>query len=262
MPEISYIPDPRAGDTPASREFDCDCAGGSGGGSGGTSGGAGLMNGLINWWASEDDPSTAYGTWADRGSSNIPLTDVGAPSSDSAVGKFYHPVVLNGTTQYLLHADTPALRLINDGFTFSAWVFASADSTMTVFSKLQGSLNYEYALSRSAADDSINFAMDSAIGETFSVASAANSVPINTWALVVVWWEVGVGLSISVNDATPVGPTGPTGNDTVPTVEFRIGSRPDIGSFWNGKIEQICRWDRVLTAGERTLLMTKAPNQP
>lgn len=33
MPETAYIPNPRDGDIPPSREFDCDCPGDSGGSS-------------------------------------------------------------------------------------------------------------------------------------------------------------------------------------------------------------------------------------
>lgn len=63
MAEISYIPDPRAGDTPASREYDCDCAGGSGSG-GGSSGSGGGGAGLIGAGSPEGvetaDPGTTY----------------------------------------------------------------------------------------------------------------------------------------------------------------------------------------------------------
>lgn len=40
MAETTYVPDPREGTTTPSREYDCDCAGGSDGGSG--SGGGGI----------------------------------------------------------------------------------------------------------------------------------------------------------------------------------------------------------------------------
>lgn len=68
MPEISYIPDPRAGDTPASREYDCDCAGGSGGsgatGPAGPAGPAGPSSGFIGAGSPEGaqvaDPGATY----------------------------------------------------------------------------------------------------------------------------------------------------------------------------------------------------------
>lgn len=42
MAEIAYIPNPREGMTPASREYDCDCIGGAGGaGATGATGAAG-----------------------------------------------------------------------------------------------------------------------------------------------------------------------------------------------------------------------------
>lgn len=53
MPEISYVPNPREGNTPASREFDCDCAGGAGGGAGLI--GAGSPEGVQT-----ADPGTTY----------------------------------------------------------------------------------------------------------------------------------------------------------------------------------------------------------
>jgi hypothetical protein len=56
MPEISYVPDPRAGYTPASREYDCDCAtsGSSSGGSGGLVG-TGSPEGVVT-----SDPGGFY----------------------------------------------------------------------------------------------------------------------------------------------------------------------------------------------------------
>lgn len=65
MPEIAYIPDPRAGDTPVSREFDCDCVGGSGGsGATGATGPAGPASALIGAGSPEGvetaDPGYTY----------------------------------------------------------------------------------------------------------------------------------------------------------------------------------------------------------
>jgi len=75
-----------------------------------------------------------------------------------------------------------------------------------------------------------------------------------TWYVVVTYFTAATGIgSISVNDGV-VDTAAKTGNPGVDNTRFTLGARAAPNEFWNGRIDQVGKWDRVLTAAEITYL--------
>lgn len=210
-----------------------------------------------SWWApafSEGAAATGLADVADAidapytpPSPQFDLATSGTPTVTIAGARWDRAVTLNGTTDYFSNADHADLRVDEgENVTFTAWVYLTSKSTFRfIFSKQQTTGEgqvAEYALFYDRTTDRFKFS-----GVAFNVLSSA-SPSLNTWYFLVATIDAdNLRVGLQVNAGAPNYAAGTT-NDIAGT-EFRIGAGRN-GFFWQGRLDEITRWNRLLTPNE------------
>jgi Concanavalin A-like lectin/glucanases superfamily len=156
----------------------------------------------------------------------------------------------------LSHASNSDLQLGDIDWTIGCWAYlTNNDTEMQIVSKDNETAgNREYNVFYSGTNGNFRAeifqAADSGIsvvGSNFGAASTA------TWYCALVWWDsIAKTLNLSINDGTANQVT--TGVlQAAGGAEFRIGGRQYTGfeNYFNGRIDNVNLWKRVLTSGER-----------
>jgi len=218
-----------------------------------------LSDSLISYWKLDE----ASGNALDSHSTND-LTDNNTVGS--AAGKINNARDFeNSANEYFSHVSNAALQTGNIDFTFTGWI--NAESFPTIASiilmkretllgggDLNGNLEYQVVLATTA-------------GNTFLVISTGNGsggsddkfsttvLSLSTWYFFCAWHDTGTGkIYIQVNNGTPEEATTITTPATA-SFDFQLNMRNDGvgGNFgYDGLIDEIGFWKRVLTSDERT----------
>lgn len=218
----------------------------------------GLNNGLISHW--KLDEASGQPMYDAHSTNN--LLDHGTTASGA--GKLGTSRDFEaGSTNYGSIADNAALSVTSD-LTIAAWVQIEskvAGARVIVGKGAAGSSNLSYQLRYSGSSgDRLNFAVSnngSSItgGTTGQNANADNlgSPSLATWYFVIGWFDdVSNTINIQVNDGTV---NTQTFSSAIldSAAEFEIGGALGA-STWDGLIDSVSMWNRVLTAAERTAL--------
>ena len=147
------------------------------------------------------------------------------------------------SSQYLSRADHASLSFGNVDFSISVWVkLASTGITRPIVNKASA----EWRLGITSANKII-FQFPGGGALTHSLALSAS-----TWYHVVAWYDAAADLMwIAINDGTPESASDSVG-PVDSTNDLRVGR---LGTaYWDGDLDALGIWGRVLTAGERTQL--------
>lgn len=239
-----------------------------------TMAGTGLLDGLIAYWTLDEASGIRY----DSSANEIDLSDNNGVAS--ATGKIgLSARTSGGGTDYLSHPDVPALSPGSDDFTIALWVYlVNKPSTTwgydsaTIVNKWGSSNRREYNLVyRNLTTEAYD-----TVADTFEFAASAdgtdpegservvslNAGPISTgqWYFIVAWQDsISDTLNIQVNNGTPNSISYTDGiTDTTSLFELgrNEGNLTPGGSplRFDGRIDELGLWSRVLTADERTAL--------
>jgi hypothetical protein len=221
-----------------------------------------LLTTLITYWALDE----ASGTRVDStGIKN--LVPINAPVG--AAGKINNGCqFVAASSQYLLAGDSATLR-VTSSFTFSAWAKLASNTggAELVLAKDEGST------SGGLRDYSI-FHHPTA-GYVFSVNDPATiavavGTPASTgvWTHIVVWWDSADSkLRIRINDTTTYVST-MTGALTQTAANFYMGvygnnaGGATAATYFDGIIDEVGFWKRLLTASEITVLYNGGNGTP
>ncbi len=218
------------------------------------SAGSSLYAGLVGDWKADE----ASGTMIDSVGGND-LTQTNGVTSATGV--------LNGarqfiaaSSQYVSHADAPALRFDTD-FTISCWVWMDSDTTLTQtfiskFGSGTGELEFELTYAPSATQFRLRFYDASGTGvEVYDTNHTAPS--FGAWYNIVCILDSDT-LSIRSNAGTPVtvdasglGARGGTSPFVLGETSYLL---PAFPVFMNGRIDEVKKWNRAITSGEVTTL--------
>lgn len=202
-----------------------------------------IKDNLIAYWELEE----ASGTRVDSHGSND-LTDnntvTQAVGKQGSAGQFTRV-----NSEYLSIADNAALSVADIDFTFAVWFYAD---TVSIQQALFGKVPSDYTSPRYdfqiLSDNTFQWSVDA--GEfipTFSISSGQ-------WYLVIVDHDsVNNLLGVSLNDVreTSAYSTGTSDDANI----FTIGRRGAVDAqYFNGRIDEVGFWKRILTADERTYL--------
>ena len=209
-----------------------------------------LTDNLISYWKLDE----ASGNATDSHGSNT-LSDNNSVGTGTGIINGARDFE-SGSSQYLSHADNSDLSVTDQDFTFAAWIKleSNAGPVQTIISKGEVASG-EYVLGVSEATDlqayiqvySAGFTHGSQRALTFGVLATG------VWYFVVGWHDaVNNILGISVNDTADTGAYSTGSYDG--TGIFHIGSFENYGNFFDGLIDEVGFWKRVLTSGERTQL--------
>lgn len=166
-----------------------------------------------------------------------------------------------GDTEYFEHADHADLSVGNIDFTISCWVKHESSSVYNpIIFKQNENTGVAYSLIFDGDGDGLyHFAVSSGDGyvDWTEVATGPNGggPPSNgVWYFLVAWHDsVANTINISVNDTDLVSVPYSAGSydDGGP---FYLGASPDVAGYFDGLIDEVGFWKRVLTSGERTQL--------
>lgn len=210
----------------------------------------GLKQSLVAHWRLEE---AAGATRADSVGTNN-LTDVGTVAQTT--GKIGNGInVYSSDAKYLtaVDSDCPNLSMGDVDFTIAAWVqlYATPASSFYAVSKgLNGANNNEYILGFNGATQLYAFIVANNTNSTTVNASDFGLPPTSTWAFVVAWHDSVLNtINICVNNGT-VNSVARTGGSYDSTNAFNIGGINSGSVLWNGLIDEVSVWRRVLTAAE------------
>lgn len=210
-----------------------------------------LLTNLVSYWKLDE----ASGNALDAHGSNT-LTD--NASVGSAAGKINNARDFESSThQYFSIADNAALSTGDIDFTFACWVKAeSLVNYPVILGKWGTYAGYrEFVLYYDTSSFRFQFAVESSGGTLASaVANTFGAASTGTWYFVVGWHDSVnnlVGISINAGTADTVSHTLGVRDSTL---QFQIGgSNQNVQSlFWDGLIDEVGFWKRVLTSQERT----------
>jgi hypothetical protein len=218
----------------------------------GVAGPSTLLTSLISYWKLEE----ASGTRADA------VTASGNDLTDNNTVTQNPGIIANAAqftrvnTEYLSHADNASLSTGDIDYTVAAWVYLdSKPGNMGIIAKDSGGANREYVLQYTNASVRFVFTVLDTAGSTIGLVTANTfgAPSTGTWYLVVAWHDsVNNLVGISVNGGT-ADTAATTGVPADKTATFYIGADQAV-SNWDGRIDEVGFWKKVLTATERTNL--------
>lgn len=211
-----------------------------------------LIDNLVSYWELEE----ASGTRNDAHGTNH-LTDNNTVTQGT--GKVGNAADFEDTaSEYLSITDNASLSVGTGSFTLCAWVRLESKPAHrgTIVAK-HGSNDMEYGLRWHNGADAFEVRISSGAGFTNPMdfqATTFGAPSLATWYFVVVWFDsVGHTLNIQVND-------GAINSDSYAFTSYdsgaslTIGGEPNFGEYFDGLIDQVGLWKRVLTTGEKTSL--------
>jgi hypothetical protein len=225
-----------------------------------------LNVGLVSFWALEEPSGTRYDGEPTPGV--MDLTDNNTvTNAPGIVGNAAFFIAPNG--EFLSHADSPELSRGNFDWSLVAWSKATTlTGSMVIVSQwsVTPSQQRSWRLWFDSGAGKYTFGVsDNGINDSAELADAVFGLPVtNVWNFhVIIHDAVNNQLRISTNDGTPT-TLGYSAGVVDSTAPFDIGARgfTPAADHWDGAIDQIGIWNRVLTAGEITTLYGGGTNPP
>lgn len=182
------------------------------------------------------------------------LTDVNTVTSTTGkVGDCAQFVAANLET--LTRASNASLQTGDIDFTIAAWVYLdTVGANRTVMAKNDAGQS-EYAMRYISASNRFEFFVAESGGSTKTVLATTLGAPSTaTWYFLVAWYDstndtINIsGNAGAANQTTGVNPPGAT------TGTFRLGLLQAGTHAWNGRIDAVGFWKRLLTSDEITQL--------
>jgi len=201
-----------------------------------------LITGLAAYWKLEE----ASGTRVDS-VTGIVLTDGNTVTSNPGIqGTAAQFTTVN--SEYLTVLDTTTLRM-GTSFTIAFWCYPdTASQGNWMVAKFTTSQGYAVYLTTGQ----LRCTIGSAGGNTDAVSTLVPATA--AWSFVVAWVDATAGLIwLQLNNGTPQS-TALVSAQTEGTAAFFIGARSSTQSFFNGRLDEVGMWKRMLTAADRTTL--------
>ena len=150
----------------------------------------------------------------------------------------------NGSDEYISAGNPTELQFTSD-FSISGWFKSSSATSQRIVSKDDGS-NRSYFV-QVASDGSIEAAVYTS--NTKQQNDSASGFADGNWHHFVFTFENGVGTKLYIDNGTPTidSFTNSIDNDSA---DFEIGRREDGSKFFNGELDEIAAWNRVLSADD------------
>ena len=219
--------------------------------------GNGLLNNLVAYWAL--DEAAGANNALDKHSNGLTLTQVSSPGS--AAGLVYAGArTFDGSADYFTRDSEALLQTGDVDQTFAIWTYlTNKDSDRTLLGKWNAPSYVDYAFRYQASSDRFRIVLGTgeATAAAYLNATTFGSPSLNTWYLVLVWYDAAAGnLSVSVNNGTAdsVAKVATPGTSAAP---FSIGQY-SISAYFAGRIGPVAMWKSaargggVLTATQKT----------
>jgi Concanavalin A-like lectin/glucanases superfamily len=213
-----------------------------------------LTTSMVSYWQLEE----ASGTRVDSFGSNNLTDHNGTGQAAGIIGNAASFTA--ASTQYLSKTSNSSLQLGGTDFTIMAWVRITDKSTTRAFlSKWNLDISsVEYILEYDQSVDQFLFATspNGSSGDVLLHAATFGSPSVNTWYQIFAWFDsVGGNMFISVNNGSA--DTAAQSLVFTGTADLQLSAQFFSGSqvqLWQGQIDEVSIWKRVLTSAERTQL--------
>ncbi len=217
-----------------------------------------LTNSLAAYWKLDESSGTRVDS---RGGNSLTSNNGVGQSLANKVG---NSATFVPTSSQFLSSASSAMQVGDSSFTFAGWFYLNSKAAGIIgFGKDNGTATErEYRLRYLSSSDRFDFAVYTpSVGQITVTANSFGGISTGTWYFVTAWHDSGADtVNISVYD--PAHPNGSldftaTGGPLQTTTNaslFTVGSRQFPGSqnYWDGRIDELGFWKRVLTAQERT----------
>lgn len=208
-----------------------------------------LLTNLVSYWKLDE----ASGNALDSHSTNT-LTENGTGGIASVAGKIVNARDFEfGDVDYFSLASNADVSLGDEDFTWAAWVNLESKpgALLTILSKYS-STTAEYALFWYNPTDRFAFECAGAGGANDAFANNFGAPTIGEWNHVVCWHDSVnnlLGISVNAGTADTVAYTHGVGTNAA---DFTLGKYGSLGFGFDGLIDEVGLWKRVLTSQERT----------
>ena len=203
-----------------------------------------LLNSLIAHWKLNESSGIRIDSHG-----GLDLTDINTVAS--AVGKIGNAAsFIAGNEESLGVAEGPELSMGDIDFTIAFWVWFDS----LAFTGLAGKWSTA-SLEYLAYFDGTNlrFHVSSDGMNNFSVVNS-QSIATNTWYLYVAWHDATANtINLSINNNAPASTAHSLGVYDG-TAAFLLGQNEEGGSWFDGRLDSVSIWKRLLTSTERTQL--------
>lgn len=205
-----------------------------------------LTDNLVSYWKLD----ASSGNESDSHGSNT-LTEIGTAGSTS--GKLNGGRVVDGafpTLDGFSLSDNSAFDGTDRAFTLALWINATSLSGEGWFLSKWGSLaNREFRLYTTGT--TLVFTIGDSSVSTTSV-NWGSALSTGTWYHVCCWHDPSANeIGVVVNAGTPVTASWSTGIQDG-AAAFEVGCNTTDGNNWQGTLDELGLWSRVLTSQERT----------
>lgn len=208
-----------------------------------------LLTGLVSYWNLNETSGDA----ADSFSTNT-LTANNAPGATA--GKLGNARTFNGSNQSFSRNSNASLQVGAGSFTLTAWVQLANRADRAIAGKWQPTGNdREYLLRFGNAANRYGFLIsNNGIASSEAIANNFGVPPLNTWTLVIAWHDataqtLNIRVDNGATNSISYTAGGRSGN-----AEFRLGALANAAQFWNGNIDDVGLWNRVLTSDEQATI--------
>lgn len=215
-----------------------------------------LLDGIISFWKLDEASDGSGAVTRNDSVGTNHLTDNN--TCLSTTGKVGDGVQLTAANlENLSRASNASLQTGDTDFTVALWVNIDAiGATRTAIAKSDaGVANQEYFLRYVTGTNRFVFTIQESGGTAKGVSAATLGAPsTGTWYFLVAWYDstndtINIsGNNGSADQTTGVNPPGAT------TGTFRLGLLQAGTQAWDGKIDAVGFWKRILTSDERTTL--------
>lgn len=192
--------------------------------------------------------------------SSIPWTNINTVTSGDGNGARVLASQFTAANSEYFESSDPNLVLGDEDFSFTVWVYLDTKNTdMCIYSKhLSTGDNRSFVLSYSTSSDRFRLLMNEVgtVGGTAILADTYGAVPTQTWLFVKIYYNAATNtMGIGVNDGA-FDTASHIGGVFATTVDSVIGSLSKTTWYWDGRIQDLNIWGRVLTSGEFNTLYT------
>lgn len=203
---------------------------------------------LISCWSMNETSGTRADSYGTNSLTDNNTVDYNTGKQGNAAS------FTSANSEYLSHADNASLSTGDIDFTIGGWFYITslADAENDILGKWKTSTNNrEFLLDTETT--SLKFYVSSNGTATTNVAWSS-ALSTSTWYFVVAWHDaVNNTLNIQVNDGTAVSSSYSSGVlDSA--AYFGIGGIEKAVDYYDGRIDEVFFYKRVLTANERTWL--------
>ncbi|MFA6959958.1 MAG: LamG-like jellyroll fold domain-containing protein [Opitutaceae bacterium] len=213
--------------------------------------GHGLLDRLVEWWPLTEQSGVRLGVHG-----GINLADINTVTGADGVGSLASQFTAANTEQLSI-ASLAALQMGDVDFTIVAWAYPTSSSgTKVIVSKdnnTAGTRDYELAPFNTDLEFNVFRATDTA-----RQAILAGVMTANAWQMCAGWHNAAADtVNVERNASGTIASTATGGAlQAASASEFQIGARQFVSSraAWDGRIQRVGIWRRVLTADERTWL--------